>query len=65
MRIDRWNCGTMRRYHHSSRAILVCYRNDITGDKLACIIPAFSWNVSIPVDRSQAAEMLREWRAHD
>lgn len=64
MRIDRWNCGEMRRYHHPSRAILVTGYNPRTGRKLASIIPASTpCGVVVPLERMRAAEILREWRA--
>lgn len=63
MRIDRWNAGELRRYHHPSRAVLVTGYNRRTGKKLAAIIPACSAHISCPLGRDVASVILRQWRA--
>ena len=62
-RVDNWNGGELRRYHHASRAILVTHRHAITGKKSASIIPASCCHISVNVERSEAARILKEWRA--
>ncbi|WP_378952134.1 hypothetical protein [Mesorhizobium sp. ANAO-SY3R2] len=63
MKIDRWNGGVLRRYHHPSGAILVTHRNYYTGKKSACVIPAFCRHADADMPRDSAASILRAWRA--
>lgn len=60
MRIERWNCGTMRRYHFPSGAIGVVSRNQFTGKRLIKVIPAFCRHIAVDCS---AADMLEQLRA--
>lgn len=59
-RIDRWNCGTLRRYHLPSKAILVC-----RTDRVCKVIPPFAslgLPIAVVVSRETAAQQLRATR---
>ena len=58
MKIQRWNCGTMRRYSFPSGATLVC----TTGKEPARIIPAWCSLISEAMVRNDAAATLVQLR---
>jgi len=61
MRIDRWNCGTMRRYHFPSGAIGVVSRN---GTKRQVqVLPAFCRHIAVDCPADEMATQLRAARA--
>lgn len=63
MKVDRWNGGTMRRYHFAGGAIGVVYR-DSSGRRIVKAIPAWSRHVSAEVAPAvMAAEIMRNRRA--
>lgn len=58
MKIDRWNGGTLRRYHHPSGAKIV-----VNSNRNCAAIPAWCQHISSTVSRTEAATMILEWRA--
>lgn len=54
MHIDRWNGGTLRRYHLPTGAILVTHAN-----RCCRALPPFNHNISAAVSREEAAKQLR------
>ena len=59
-RIDRWNRGELRRYHLDGGAVLVCS----SKPRRAAIIPAWCAHITAPVDRIEAAAILRAARTN-
>lgn len=59
MRIDRWNCGTLRRYHFPGGII-------VSGPNKSCaVIPGWCVHISTPMDRREAASALRQARSQN
>lgn len=59
--IDRFNMGELRRYRHTSGAVLVIHG----PTKRASIIPAWCPYISRQITRAQALCLLNEWRKAD
>lgn len=57
MRIDRWNGGTLRRYHGPRLAVLV------VNGRTCSALPPFCNHIAVPVSRATATATLRLWRA--
>ncbi len=56
--INRWNRGSLRRYHLPSGAVVV-----VRADRVCELLPAFCHHISLPVSREGCALALREARA--
>jgi len=60
MRIQRFNSGTMRRYHFPNGSVLVCDAGKARDPR---VIPAWCGHISAPIGRNEAAISLRQLRA--
>ncbi len=61
MRVDRWNCGSLRRYHFPNGAIAIALSRD-QGGRCAVAPPAVS-HVFVDIAREMLADELRKSRA--
>ena len=60
LKIDRWNAGTMRRYH-LPQAVLVIARA-LNGRRIVRVVPRCVIGVSVEVSPADAARQLRAAR---
>ena len=62
MRIERWNDGTLRRYHLESGAVLAVSRHK--GVPRMCVVfPASTPNIACPITPEMMAHILRKERS--